>query len=349
MNAKIIAFFNYKSGVGKTSLVYHLAWMYKDLGLRVLTADLDPQANLTTTFLNEERWEEICLKNDTVTTVYDCLQKCINDILHPRLEYILEYQLPHDLASFCAYPELEKLALLPGQLTLSTFEEDFAIAWHNCLTGSNQEKALRVTSAFWRILQSAAAIHQAEIILVDLSPNLGAINRAALIAADYLVIPLKLDLFSLLGLPNMGSVLQTWRNEWQNILHKNPHTSLSLPSGNIQPIGYTILRMPMRLDLSTKIYNRAVREIPSIYEEFILNQSSENNISVDNDTNCLSLLKTYPSLMPIAQEAHKPMFHLKPADGILGSYSKAVSNVYRDFKNLAYKIAEKTQLTIPDI
>ena len=35
---KTIAFFNNKGGVGKTTLVYHLAWMY---------ADLDPQANLT--------------------------------------------------------------------------------------------------------------------------------------------------------------------------------------------------------------------------------------------------------------------------------------------------------------
>jgi chromosome partitioning protein len=48
MTIPIIAFFNNKGGVGKTSLVYHLAWMYRDLGLRVLAADFDPQANLTT-------------------------------------------------------------------------------------------------------------------------------------------------------------------------------------------------------------------------------------------------------------------------------------------------------------
>jgi len=33
MSAPIIAFFNNKGGVGKTSLVYHLSWMYADLGL----------------------------------------------------------------------------------------------------------------------------------------------------------------------------------------------------------------------------------------------------------------------------------------------------------------------------
>lgn len=47
MSAALIAFFSNKSGAGKTSLVYHLAWMYADLGTRVVAADLDPQANLS--------------------------------------------------------------------------------------------------------------------------------------------------------------------------------------------------------------------------------------------------------------------------------------------------------------
>ena len=50
MSVPVVAFFNNKGGVGKTSLVYHLAWMYADLGLRVMAADLDPQANLTSAF-----------------------------------------------------------------------------------------------------------------------------------------------------------------------------------------------------------------------------------------------------------------------------------------------------------
>ncbi len=65
MNPPVIAFFNNKGGVGKTSLVYHLAWMYHDLGLRVLVADFDPQANLTAAFLAEERLEEIWLAAET--------------------------------------------------------------------------------------------------------------------------------------------------------------------------------------------------------------------------------------------------------------------------------------------
>ncbi|HYW06146.1 MAG TPA: ParA family protein [Longimicrobium sp.] len=52
---KTIAVFNTRGGVGKTSLVYHLAWMYAELGARVIVADLDPQANLTSMFLDAKR------------------------------------------------------------------------------------------------------------------------------------------------------------------------------------------------------------------------------------------------------------------------------------------------------
>ena len=43
MSVPVVAFFSNKGGVGKTSLVYHLAWMFSDLEVRVLAADLDPQ------------------------------------------------------------------------------------------------------------------------------------------------------------------------------------------------------------------------------------------------------------------------------------------------------------------
>ena len=47
----VIAFFNNKGGVGKTTLVYHLAWMFAEMGVNVVAADLDPQSNLTSMFL----------------------------------------------------------------------------------------------------------------------------------------------------------------------------------------------------------------------------------------------------------------------------------------------------------
>ena len=57
---KTLALFNNKGGVGKTSLAYHLGFMFAELGHRVVLADLDPQANLSSMCLTDERLEEIC-------------------------------------------------------------------------------------------------------------------------------------------------------------------------------------------------------------------------------------------------------------------------------------------------
>lgn len=52
----------------------------------------------------------------------------------------------------------------------------------------------------------------------------------------------------------------------------------------------------------------------------------------------LPQLKHYRSLIPLAMEAHKPMFHLKPADGAIGAHVEAVKDCRADFADLARRI-----------
>jgi hypothetical protein len=56
------------------------------------------------------------------------------------------------------------------------------------------------------------------------------------------------------------------------------------------------------------------------------------------DPDRLGRLKDYRSLMPMAQEARKPIFLLRPADGAFGGHQQAVSDCYQDFKHLAQQI-----------
>jgi chromosome partitioning protein len=51
--------------------------------------------------------------------------------------------------------------------------------------------------------------------------------------------------------------------------------------------------------------------------------------------------------MPLAQEARKPMFHLKPADGAIGAHVQAVQGAYQDFEELAREIAKRTGVALP--
>lgn len=334
MNPPIIAFFNNKGGVGKTSLVYHLAWMYTDLGLSVIAADLDPQANLTAAFLDEDRLEEIWENNhgDRYDTIFRCVQPLMSgtgDINPPTLEKIDD-----------------DLNLLIGDLKLSGFEDDLSSQWSDCL--DRKELSFRVISAFWRILSQPAQERHVDVILVDLGPNLGAINRAALIASDYVVIPLSPDLLSLQGLKNLGPTVRRWREEWQERILKNPVPQhLNLPTGKMQPVGYVILQHGVRFDRPVQAVQKWIERIPSTYQFDVLHHQVQEFQNPSHDPHRLALLKHYQSLMPMAQESHKPMFHLKPADGAIGSHLAAVKNVYHDFKSLAQMIAERIDLELP--
>ena len=337
MSATFIAFFNNKGGVGKTSLVYHLDWMYADLGAGVVAADLDPQANLTAAFLDEDRLEELWPDSDHRHTAFGCVQPLIQglgDIADPHLEYVVDEPAVAD-----------QLALVVGDLALSGFEDELSAMWPDCL--DRKERAFRVISAFWRILQRAATLVQAEIVLIDLGPTLGAMNRAALIAADYVVVPLAPDLFSLRGLSNLGPTLRRWRAEWRERRVRNPVADLALPKGRVEPVGYIILQHAVRLDRPVQAYDRWVARIPGVYRSHVLHKSEDREIVVTKDPHCLALLKHYRSLMPLAQEARKPIFHLKPADGAMGAHVQAVHGAYHDFKALARIIAQRTGVALP--
>jgi chromosome partitioning protein len=328
---KTLTFFNNKGGVGKTSLAYHLAWMFSELGLTVVAADLDPQANLTSMFLHEERLEELWPDGkhpNTIQGVVDPIQRGLGDIADPCVERIND-----------------RIHLLVGDLALSSFEDRLSQSWPEC--HNRNEAAFRVMSAFYRAALRAAENVSGDLVLIDVGPNLGAINRSALIASNYVVIPLASDLFSLQGLRNLGPRLNEWRTAWKELREKNPEPSLPLPAGEIQPIGYVVLQHAVRVDRPVKAYLRWMERIPREYRRSVLGASSAGTNQVSEDENCLALLKHYRSLVPLAMEARKPMFFLKPADGAIGAHVDAVRDCYDDFKSLARKILDRCGLNVP--
>jgi cellulose biosynthesis protein BcsQ len=103
---KTIGFFNNKGGVGKTTLVYHVAWMLTELGVSVIAADFDPQANLTSAFLSEERLEEIWIDSNALT---------VADAVRPLIERV------GDLAAPLVEPIGTRIGVIVGDLALSRF------------------------------------------------------------------------------------------------------------------------------------------------------------------------------------------------------------------------------------
>ncbi|MGP0057888.1 MAG: ParA family protein [Beijerinckiaceae bacterium] len=328
---KTIAFFNNKGGVGKTSLVYHLSWMMSLLGTKTIVADLDPQANATSMFLSDDQIEQIWDdgKNSTVYRAIGPLMEGIGDV---------SVKAPYKID--------ERLWLIPGDLALSGVEDELSTTWPKCLDGD--ARSFRVTTAFNRIIRESAAKVGANLALIDVGPNLGAINRCSLVAADYVVIPLSADLFAIRGLQNVGPKLREWRQAWQKRLQAKPATlSIDIPSGKMTALGYVVSRYSVLSRGPVKAFQRWLERAPAAYSRAVDNSAPDADLTIENDPRALALLKDYRSLMPIAQEARKPMFLLKPADGAIGGHFSAVSECRSEFEILCRRILKEIEFPAP--
>ena len=327
----VLTFFNNKGGVGKTSLVYHAAWMLSELDHTVLVVDLDPQANLTAAFLDEDTLAD--LWNDQASTSGRTIHQCIapltqvGDIRDPEL------RRPAD-----------RLCLLPGDLALSGFEDLLSAEWPNCQGSTNLYRAFRVVTAFWQVVQMGAEQSGASIVLVDVGPSLGAINRSALIATDFVAVPLAADLFSRQGLRNLGPTLRRWRLDWKRRRDNWADPDFALPGGNMQPIGYLIQQHGVRLSRPVKAYDRWARQMPAEYSRSVLGEASPAGaMDPRDDEHCIATMKHYRNLVPLSLDARKPIFSLSAGDGALGSHAAAARDAFSDFRALAENLLLRTR------
>ncbi len=263
----------------------------------------------------------------------DMARRSIRGAIQPIIDGVGDIEKPHVEALS------SRLGLLPGDIRLSEFEQKLSDAWPRCM--DRDPASFRIASSFHRVIEAAAKEHDAQIILMDVGPNLGAINRSALIAADFVATPLGADLFSIQGLRNLGPILRRWREEWAERLAKNPVSGLSLPGASIRPIGYVVMQPNLYGGQVTRAYERWLREIPTVYSQLVLEKDPGADLTIVNDPCCLAVLRHYRSLMPMAQTARKPIFRLTAADGAIGAHSQAVQQVGAEFLKLGRRVLER--------
>jgi cellulose biosynthesis protein BcsQ len=261
------------------------------------------------------------------TTIYQCIQPLteVGDIRSPVLQKIS----PH-------------LSLLPGDLALSGFEENLSSEWPSSLGSGNLHRPFRVLTAFWQALQLGATACDAEVVVVDVGPSLGAINRSALIATDFIVVPLAADLFSLQGLRHLGPTLRRWREDWRKRVQNWTKPAFALPEGQMLPIGYLVQQHAVRLNRPTAAYDRWGQRIPAEYSEYVLGEFDALAAGMpESDPNRIATVRHYRSLVPLAQDARKPIFKLTSADGAIGAHQTSAREAYDDFRKLSREILNR--------
>lgn len=307
---KIISVFNNKGGVGKTTYLFHIAHSLADQGKRVLMVDCDSQCNLTAYCLSEKAiqaaWTD---EGNSIYRAIEQVARTVGDIRN---------RAPSQIA--------EKLFLIPGDLLLSDFEDKLGDTWNSARGGD--EGSLRAQTAIFRTILRAAEKCEPDIILVDLGPNLGALNRAVLGGSDFIIIPVAPDLFSIRGTENLGSKLETWREEWSQCNQAWRGTGLELPTGRPKFLGYVIQQHNIRdngagMTKGWQIFGNEIEQ--AIKKNIVERLTPLDQVQLPpNQSFNLGKIPNLHSLIPYSLNARKPVFKCTADDGLKGAHiSKA--------------------------
>ena len=114
----------------------------------------------------------------------------------------------------------------------------------------------------------------------------------------------------------------------------------------MRSLGYVVSRHSVLAGGAVKAFQRWLDRMPAAYSAaFEVNEPVPP--SIEDDEFCIAQLKDYRSLMPMAQEAKKPMFLLKPGDGAIGGHQGAVRQAHSDFRGLAVQLLRRMQIDDP--
>jgi cellulose biosynthesis protein BcsQ len=301
-----VSVFNNKGGVGKTTFLFHIAHRLADKGYRVLMVDCDSQCNLTAYALEDKAIERSwATEGNSIYRLIEPVARTIGDIRN---------RAPVKLS--------ERLHLLPGDLLLSNFEDRLGDTWNSAKGGS--EADLRAQSAIFRAIQNAAEKSSAQIVLIDLGPNLGALNRAVLGGTDYMIVPISPDLFSIRGTENLGSKLETWRREWDQCNAAWRGGNLSIPQGRPQFLGYVIQQHNIRnnaagMTMGWQLFGGQVEE--AVRRNIVSRLAPLDQVVIQPNGNYnIGRIPNLHSLIPYSMQARKPVYKCTSADGLRGAH-----------------------------
>lgn len=310
-----IAVFNNKGGVGKTTLICNLAaYMQKRLGKKILVIDADPQCNTTTYVLDDEQF---------INVYYEPKAFTIAEIV-PPLEngegYIDTFNVTKS-----SYFEFD---LIPGNPKFAACEDFLASEWKD--VKSSDLRGIRSTMLFVHFMKLCSKY---DYVFFDMGPSLGAINRSILLACDYFITPMSTDVFSLLALENIGESINTWGGMFNNGIEgmeENKKASLAglKTTCDIKFLGYVEQQYIMKTVGETKravhAYEEILKKIPQeIHQKVVvpINGEKKNNIEYK-----IGSIPNFYSLVPMSQTAHKPIFDLTNADGVVGAHYQKVKD-----------------------
>src|SRR3989339_1369282 len=327
--SKKILFANNKGGVGKTTLAFNCAMSFAKQGYKTVLIDLDPQCNLSRLALGDINY---------AGTLFSSTYKDIYDVLRGVIEGGSDIDL--SVPTIPVSNSDGNLFLLKGNVNLSLYENLLVSAYGQAAAG--QQLGYFQTSAIDRFLRERGMSDEVDIFVIDTSPSLSLLNQIIFLGADYFVVPMMPDAFSVQGIENLGVVYEKWKTQWRNsakALAGNTETKLVL-QGDPLFIGYIVNSYNVYGKQPIADHRAWMEKIPEKVQTYLSEKHCRNGLVRESWKHPLSIIQDYGRIPSKCQELGVAIFELDPsliADNQQGT-KENIEKSKEEFANLSKNI-----------
>jgi|GEM_PF-572662 chromosome partitioning protein len=201
---KVIALFNNKGGVGKTTTIWNLATSLAEQGKKVLLIDFDPQCNLSIAALGNQEFARYL--DSSKDLPYGRTIRAF------ALPYIQQSAPGNPYIAQPQYNKNENLDIVPGDFWLNNFSDILNVGT-DVIGGAGLYRFLMPSSLIEAVEREFGKRY--DFALIDLPPSFNTLVRAALYSSDYFLVPCTPDLFSAYCVGLIGQVLPQFIEDWE--------------------------------------------------------------------------------------------------------------------------------------
>ncbi|UWQ77947.1 ParA family protein [Leisingera sp. S132] len=326
--ARSITFFNNKGGVGKTTLLCNIAaYVADEYGAKVLVIDADPQCNATQYMFGDKKLSYFYEETSSFT---------LYNVIRPLS---LGKGYSREL-SVSTSPRFD-VDVLPGDPRLALTEDLLAKDWGSAIGGD--ARGMRTTLLFAELMKRCDGY---DYVFFDVGPSLGSINRAVLLASDFFVAPMSIDIFSVKAIENISTWMSKWKKQWDvGVLNVDDPDEVDVElARELQFVGYVSQQYIAKADSkgnkrAVNAYERIMRQ----FEDVVSRELSETTpLAAPNKRFDLGAIPNLHSLIPLSQSARAPVFKLKAQDGVRGAHFSKVKDSRETFGAVAEEIVERS-------
>ncbi len=211
-----------KGGSGKTTTAINLAAALREMGKSLLLVDMDPQANLS---------QALGINGEVEENIYKLIKQIAKG---------------EDADVTTAIIKKSKLSVIPSSLDLANAELELVSVYGREFILKNILKQIK---------------HKYDYILIDCPPAIGMLTVNALVASNYILIPLQAEYLPMKGVQSFMRTFQQVKKQMNN---------------QLQVIGFLLTKYEKRKNMNRQV----MEQLNDEFGDLVFEAGIRNNIAL---------------------------------------------------------------------